>query len=170
MSGQAQQAREALGARLRDLRKDAGLTGRALAALAGWDLAKISRIEHGRRTAKEADIRIWCLHCDAEDEIPELIATVRNINIMWLEWRRTLRTGTKIRQQHSLGLYERTKVFRVYQPTVVWGTLQTAAYATASSAKSWISTESLTISTEVSPPVWNANSFSTTATDATTSS
>lgn len=131
MSNQAQQAREALGARLCDLRKDAGLTGLALAALSGWDLSKISRIEHGRRTANEADLRTWCRHCDAEDEIPELIATVRNINAMWLEWRRTLKTGTKIRQQHSLDLYEQTRVFRVYQPAVVWGTLQTAAYATA---------------------------------------
>jgi hypothetical protein len=46
---------------------------------------------------------------------------------MWLEWRRPLKTGAKIRQQHSLDLYEQTRVFRVYQPAVVWGTLQTAA-------------------------------------------
>ncbi|WP_083983296.1 helix-turn-helix domain-containing protein [Actinomadura hibisca] len=131
MSHQAQQAREALGARLRDLRKDAGLTGRALAALAGWHLSKVSRIEHGKRTANENDIRIWCRHCNAGDQIPELIATVRNINAMWLEWRRTLQTGTKLRQQHSINLYEQTKVFRVYHPALVWGTLQTAEYATA---------------------------------------
>lgn len=131
MSHQAQQAREALGARLRDLRKDAGLTGRALAAMAGWHLSKVSRIEHGKRTANENDIRIWCRHCNAEDQIPELIATVRSINAMWLEWRRTLQTGTKLRQQHSINLYEQTKVFRVYHPALVWGTLQTAEYATA---------------------------------------
>ncbi|TDD68844.1 helix-turn-helix domain-containing protein [Actinomadura rubrisoli] len=131
MSSQAQQAREAFGARLRDLRKDAGLTGRALAALAGWHLSKVSRIEHGKRAANENDIRIWCRHCNAEDHILELIATVRNINAMWLEWRRTLQTGTKIRQQHSISLYEQTRVFRVYHPALVWGTLQTAEYATA---------------------------------------
>jgi transcriptional regulator with XRE-family HTH domain len=132
VSNQAQQARTALGARLRDLRKDAGLTGRALAALAGWQLSKVSRIEHGQRNASEDDIRAWCLHCGVQDQIPDLIATVRNIEAMWIEWRRTLRTGTKIRQQQSIGLYEKTNVFRVYQPNVIWGTLQTAEYAHAS--------------------------------------
>ncbi|MCD0452489.1 helix-turn-helix domain-containing protein [Actinocorallia sp. API 0066] len=83
MSTQAQQAREAFGARLRDLRRDAGLTGRALAASAGWHLSKISRIEHGRRSASEDDIRAWCRVTGAEDQIPELIATIRNIEAMW---------------------------------------------------------------------------------------
>lgn len=132
MFNQAQQARDAFGARLRDLRKDAGLTGRALAELAGWQLSKVSRIEHGRRSASEDDVRAWCRHCDAEDQLPDLIATVRNIEAMWLEWRRTLRTGVKVRQQQSVGLYEKTHVFRIYQPSVVWGTLQTAEYAAAS--------------------------------------
>jgi transcriptional regulator with XRE-family HTH domain len=131
VSNQAQQAREALGARLRDFRKDAGLTGRALANLAGWQLSKVSRIEHGQRKASEDDIRAWCRHCGAEDQIPDLIATVRHIEAMWLEWRRTLRTGTKVRQGQSLSLYEKTHVFRVFHPNVVWGTLQTAEYAAA---------------------------------------
>jgi len=131
VSSQAQQARQALGARLRELRKDAGLTGRALAAAAGWQLSKVSRIEHGRRSAAEDDIRVWCLHTQAEDQIPDLIATARNTEAMWLEWRRTLRTGTKIRQQQFIGLYEQTQIFRVYNPTVVWGTLQTVEYAEA---------------------------------------
>lgn len=131
MSNQAQQAREAFGARLRDLRKDAGLTGRALADLTGWQLSKISKIEHGKQNASEDDIRAWCRHSNAEDQIPDLIATVRHIETMWLEWRRTLQTGVKVRQQRSLSLYRKTKVFRVYHPTVVWGTLQTAEYAAA---------------------------------------
>jgi transcriptional regulator with XRE-family HTH domain len=129
VSNQAQEARDALGARLRDLRKDAGLTGRALANLAGWQLSKISRIEHGRRNASEEDIRAWCRHCGVEDQIPDLIATVRHIEVMWLEWRRTLRSGTKARQGQSLSLYRKTRVFRVYHPNLVWGTLQTAEYA-----------------------------------------
>ena len=67
----------------------------------------------------------------AEDQIPDLVAAVRNIEAMWLEWRRTLQTGTRIRQQQSLALYRKTRVFRVYHPTVVWGSLQTAEYAAA---------------------------------------
>ncbi|MGH4013071.1 MAG: helix-turn-helix domain-containing protein [Pseudonocardiaceae bacterium] len=131
MSNKAQQAREAFGTRLRDLRKDAGLTGRALADLTGWQLSKISKIEHGKQNASENDIREWCRHSNAEDQIPNLIATVRHIETMWLEWRRTLQTGVKVRQQRSLSLYRKTTIFRVYSPTVVWGTLQTAEYAAA---------------------------------------
>ena len=131
MSNEARQAREAFGARLRDLRKDAGLTGRALADLTGWQLSKISKIEHGKQNASEDDIRVWCRHSKVEDQIPDLIATVRHIETMWLEWRRTLRTGVKVRQQRSLSLYRKTKIFRVYHPTLVWGTLQTAEYAAA---------------------------------------
>lgn len=131
MSSQAQQAREAFGARLRELRKDAGLTGRALAALAGWHLSKVSRLEHGQRGASEDDIRTWCEHTHSEAQVPELIATVRNIEAMWMEFRRTLSTGTKLRQQQSISLYEQTQLFRVYHPNLVWGTLQTAEYAAA---------------------------------------
>lgn len=54
------QAREALGKRLRDLRRDAGLTGRGLAVLAGWHSSKVSKIEDGRQGPSEEDIRAWC--------------------------------------------------------------------------------------------------------------
>jgi hypothetical protein len=131
VSKQAQEAREAFGARLRDLRKDAGLTGCALADLTGWQLSKISKIEHGKQNASENDIRTWCRHSNTEDQILDLIATVRHIETMWLEWRHTLQTGVNVRQQRSLSLYRKTKIFRVYHPTVVWGTLQTAEYAAA---------------------------------------
>ncbi|WP_424232339.1 helix-turn-helix domain-containing protein [Actinophytocola sp.] len=47
LSSPAQQAREALGARLREIRKGAGLTGRALAVGIGCHFTKVSRIENG---------------------------------------------------------------------------------------------------------------------------
>ncbi|MEV1245065.1 helix-turn-helix transcriptional regulator [Nonomuraea sp. NPDC049750] len=129
MSIEAQRAREALGGRLRELRRDAGLTGRALAALTGWQLSKISKIEHGKQTATEGDIRLWCRHCHGEEAVPDLVAAVRNIESLWMEWRRALRTGTRQRQQRSLDLYEKTHTIRVYNPNMIWGTLQTAEYA-----------------------------------------
>ncbi|MGH3900805.1 MAG: helix-turn-helix domain-containing protein [Pseudonocardiaceae bacterium] len=85
MSNAVHQARETLGYRLRDLRKDAGLTGRGLATLAGWNSSKISKIEYGKQTPTEDDIRVWCHHCQAHDQIPDLIATVRNIEAMYTE-------------------------------------------------------------------------------------
>jgi hypothetical protein len=58
-----------------------------------------------------------------------LIATVRHIEELWLEWRRQLRAGAEPRQRKALPVYAKTKVFRIWHPTVVWGTLQTAEYA-----------------------------------------
>ncbi|WP_324616234.1 helix-turn-helix transcriptional regulator [Streptomyces sp. ERV7] len=47
-SSSAQAAREGVAARLRELRMDAGLTGRDLAVLAGWHASKSSRIEKAK--------------------------------------------------------------------------------------------------------------------------
>ena len=45
-----QRAREALGLRLRELRRDAHLTGRQLAASQGWHPSKVSKVEGGKQT------------------------------------------------------------------------------------------------------------------------
>jgi len=66
------QAREALGHRLRDLRKDAGLTGRQLALAAGWHNSKVSKIEYGRQTPTEDDIRLWCRETDSVNQVDDL--------------------------------------------------------------------------------------------------
>ena len=51
-----QRAREALGIKLRELRRDARLTGRQLAERNGWHPSKISKIEGGKQTPVEADL------------------------------------------------------------------------------------------------------------------
>ncbi|MER6097258.1 helix-turn-helix transcriptional regulator [Streptomyces sp. NPDC001728] len=130
MSTEAQAQREALGARLRGFRKDAGYSsGRAFAAATGWQESKVSRIENGRQNASEDDIRVWCELTHTQDQAGDLIATVRHIEELWLEWRRQLQSGAEPRQRKALPVYARTKVFRIWHPTVVWGTLQTAEYA-----------------------------------------
>ena len=83
------QAREALGARLRELRAEANLTARALAAACDWHFTKISKIEHGTRSPSEHDIRRWCQACDADAHVPDLIATARAIESMYVEWNDT---------------------------------------------------------------------------------
>ncbi|GII90628.1 helix-turn-helix domain-containing protein [Sinosporangium siamense] len=130
MSSQVQQAREAFGARLRDLRKDARLTGRALASQSGIHFTKVSRIEHGRQSPSEDDVRAWCRACDAENQESDLIATLRGIEGMWLEWQRQLRGSLKRFQEKSFPLYEATARFRVYESDVIPGILQTAEYCT----------------------------------------
>lgn len=131
MSTPARQAREALGARLREIRKDARLTGRALAASTGWHYSLVSKIEHGAINISEHHVREWCRACIAEDELDDLIATVRSIDTMFVEWRRQLRSGTKHRQNASIKFEAETKLFRVFEPLMIPGLLQTAEYAQA---------------------------------------
>jgi transcriptional regulator with XRE-family HTH domain len=125
------QAREALGQRLRDARKDAGLTGRRLATLAGWHSSKVSKIEYGKQTPSEDDIRVWCLHSGAPEQAADLIVTARDIEAMYVEWRRRLRTGTKARQEKSISIESETELLRWYEPVLVPGLLHTAEYAAA---------------------------------------
>ncbi|WP_230414885.1 helix-turn-helix domain-containing protein [Micromonospora tarapacensis] len=131
MTAPVKQAREALGVRLREIRKDAGLTGRALADHCRWHYTKISKLEHGTQTPSEADMRAWCQACGAEDQIPDLVATVRAIESMYIEWQRQLRAGLKQTHVSSVPMYERTKLFRGYENTVIPGLFHTAEYAAA---------------------------------------
>jgi transcriptional regulator with XRE-family HTH domain len=125
------QARESLGARLREMRKDARLSGRALAAAMSWHFTKVSKIENGDRSPSEVDIRAWCAACGAEDQIPDLIATVRHVASMYHEYRRQMQAGMKYLTESSVPLYEQTSLFRIYDTTVVPGLFTTAEYAAA---------------------------------------
>ncbi|WP_433758821.1 helix-turn-helix domain-containing protein [Nocardia sp. CA-135398] len=122
-------AREALGARLRELRRRSGITGRRLASLSGWHPSKVSKIEYGRIKPSESDIRAYCDHANAADQLEDLLATLYNIDTAYLEWRRILATGVKRRQQKSVKLEAEANNLRVYTTQVVPGLLQTAEYA-----------------------------------------
>ena len=124
-----QQAVQALGIRLRDLRRDAGLTGRELATSCGWVPSKVSKIELGKQIPSEDDIRDWCVACQFPSEISDLVAAVRSIDAQYMDWRRSLKTGTRRRQRANIDAYEKTRLIRAWEPTVIPGLLQTAPYA-----------------------------------------
>ncbi|MFJ7202350.1 helix-turn-helix domain-containing protein [Streptomyces sp. NPDC098789] len=130
-SSSAQAAREALAARLGDLRLDAGLTGRELASRAGWSTAKASRIENAKTPPSDADIKAWCIACGAADQTADLIAANRSADSMYVDWRRKQRTGLRRLQESAVPLFERTRRFRVYCSNVVPGLIQTDGYARA---------------------------------------
>lgn len=128
-SSSAKEAQRALGARLREIRKDAGLSGRALAAATAQHFTRVSKIENGVQPPSDGDIRVWCLACGADDQIQDLIATARGVESAYLEFRRQARAGMKrVLGAHTLPLYERTSRFRIYEHNVIPGLFQTAAY------------------------------------------
>lgn len=123
------ESKEALGLRLKDIRKDARLTGRQLATLTGWHFTKVSKIEHGRTMPSESDLEAWCFHCMAQAELPDLIATTRAIEKAYAELRRLHRTGTARYQRDLLDRTAKGRRFRVFTVNLVPGAFQTPAYA-----------------------------------------
>ncbi|MGW7579765.1 helix-turn-helix domain-containing protein [Kitasatospora sp. NPDC054768] len=124
-------ARKALAERLRDVRRDAGITGRELSRRCGWHPAKTSRIQDGKAAPSDDDIRAWCRACDAPDQADDLIAASRAVDSMYVEWRRLEKAGLRHAQDSVLDLYRRTRHFRVYAHRVVPGMLQTREYTRA---------------------------------------
>lgn len=130
MPSSVQAARQALGRRLREIRQDAGLSGRALAELCTWHFTKVSKLENGVTTPSTQDLNLWCLHCDAQAQLPDLVATMRGIERMYVELRRLMRAGAARYQEKFLANEAAAKRHRVFTMFMVPGALQTRAYAT----------------------------------------
>lgn len=130
-SSSVQRARQVLADRLAELRADARLTGRGLAGRCGWHASKVSRIENAVTPPSAEDIGLWARHCGAAEQIPDLVASLRAVEGMWIEWRRMEHAGLRQAQAARLPLYERTRNFRSYSSWLVPGMIQTPAYSEA---------------------------------------
>lgn len=127
MTTDFQQAREALGRRLRELR--GGKTQRELAALLEWPQAKVSKLETGRQTATVDDLTAWAEATGRPERAEELAARLQGLETRTRSWRRQLRAGHRPVQDVLTIEYERTAEFRVWQGAMVVGILQTPDYA-----------------------------------------
>ncbi len=123
------EARIALGHRLRELRQHANLSGRQLAELVSWPASKISKLENGRQTPSDDDIRAWTRATDSEGETEALLASLHTLEVQHAEWRRILQAGLRPRQNELADLDQKIRLFRVFESTVIPGLLQTAEYA-----------------------------------------
>src|SRR5439155_19352082 len=121
--GSVQQARDALGLRLRELRLDARLSGRQLAERLAWPASKVSKIELGRQTPTESDIHAWADATAARNAAPDLIASLRTLETLYAEWRRQFRTGARARQLSILQLETSVSVIRAFEPALIPGLL-----------------------------------------------
>ncbi|MBO1415237.1 helix-turn-helix transcriptional regulator [Streptomyces sp. FH025] len=127
----SESARRAFGTQLKELRRDAHLSGVELAQRCGWHKTKVSKIEHGTQSPTEEDIRRWAAACAVEGQTPELIAMSREIEQMWTDYKRWHRPGMKRLQFQAMDLYAKTKLLRVYESLFIPGFLQTVEYAKA---------------------------------------
>ncbi|MBT2505493.1 helix-turn-helix transcriptional regulator [Streptomyces sp. ISL-98] len=129
MSTDFQQARIALGARLRELRTEAGLTVRGLAAECGWAPSKISKLENGKQTATPADVEAWAAGVGRPESAAELKGRLAGLESTYRSWRRQLAGGHRGVQDALGAQHERTRVFRGFTASVVPGVFQTPEYA-----------------------------------------
>ncbi|MFE6398920.1 helix-turn-helix domain-containing protein [Streptomyces alboflavus] len=127
-SSSAEQARKDLAARLGEIRLDAGLKGSELAQRLGWYPSKVSRIQSGTTSPSADDIRAWCTACDARDRAADMVQRLRDVEGMFVEWRRMERAGLRHAQESVRPLFERTTRFRAYSSWFVPGLIQSRAY------------------------------------------
>ncbi|KDA40556.1 XRE family transcriptional regulator [Frankia sp. B2] len=107
------------------------MSGRQLAESLSWPPSKVSKLENGRQTPTDDDIRGWTEATGSQAETEALLAALHTLEVQHAEWQRILRTGLKPRQQELIEWDERTRLFRAFEATVIPGLLQTAEYARA---------------------------------------
>ncbi|MEV5182880.1 helix-turn-helix transcriptional regulator [Streptomyces werraensis] len=132
MSTDYQQAREALGLRLRELRLTAagdGLTGTQLAQRLGWPHSKVYKLEGGRQTATRDDLRAWAEAVGQPGAFEELAARLKGFESHIRSWRRQLAAGHRPVQDTWNVAVDRARTIHAWEESVVPGMLQTADYA-----------------------------------------
>ncbi|WP_432247722.1 helix-turn-helix domain-containing protein [Streptomyces sanyensis] len=131
MTTDFQTAREALGARLRELRTEAGLEGKDLAEQLGWQASKVSRLQNGKQTPSREDLIAWARAIrrpEAEAELCGLLAGL-DMKQRHRSWRKQLAGGHRGRQEIAVRQTQDTRLIRGLEVSRVPGLFQTPEYA-----------------------------------------
>jgi hypothetical protein len=91
----------------------------------------VSKLENGRQTPTDEDIRGWTRITGSEAEAGALLASLHTLETQYAEWQRQLRGGLRPHQHELAELDAKTQMFRVFEPATIPGLLQTAEYARA---------------------------------------
>jgi transcriptional regulator with XRE-family HTH domain len=124
-----QQAREALGARLRELRTETGLNGKDFAGRLGWQRSKVSRLENGKQTATDADVEAWARAAEQPGEAAELRRALRTLETAYRSWRRQLSAGHRAVQDGHRVQEAQAETVHIFEPGIIPGIFQTPDYA-----------------------------------------
>ncbi|MER5472527.1 helix-turn-helix transcriptional regulator [Streptomyces sp. NPDC002685] len=129
MSTDYQQAREALGARLRELRTETGLNGKEFAGRLGWQRSKVSRLENGKHTATEADVEAWARGAGQSDVVDELKRSLRGLETAYRSWKRQLAAGHRAVQEGHVVQEAQAETIHLFESGIIPGVFQTPEYA-----------------------------------------
>lgn len=129
MSNDFQSARIALGARLRELRAEAGFDGKGIAAALGWQRSKVSRLENGKQTPSQSDLTQWAQAVGHPDLATELTGRLSGLETHYRSWRRQLAGGRAARQELAIVETAATQVIRGVEVARIPGLFQTPEYA-----------------------------------------
>jgi transcriptional regulator with XRE-family HTH domain len=122
---------------LKQLRREAGLTGQSLARRCNMSQSKISKIENGRVTPSIVDVERMLRALNAPAELVHEIGTLaRNANTEWQDIRASWRRGLEKRQAELAALETASTQLRYFLPSMITGLLGTPAYVRASVAYS----------------------------------
>ncbi|SCD46316.1 helix-turn-helix domain-containing protein, partial [Streptomyces sp. PpalLS-921] len=134
MSTDFQTARDALGARLRELRLSGPggrLTGPQLSERLGWPHSKIYKLENGRQTATAADLQAWAEATGQPDAVADLHSRLKGLESHVRSWRRQLATGHRPVQDAITAEHSRTTTLYIWENALIPGMVQTPDYARA---------------------------------------
>lgn len=129
MSTDFQAGREALGARLHELRAGTGLNGKDFAARLGWPASKVSRLQNGKQTPSVADLEAWATASGHPEAVGELKGRLSGLETTYRSWRRQLVAGHRARQEQGIAETTITSLIRGVETVRVPGLFQTPEYA-----------------------------------------
>lgn len=125
--------RQRLAGRLRDLRAATGLSGNRFAARISWTQSKVSRLETGKQIPNDADLDAWTRATNAsEEQVQELLDLRTLARVEYATWRDVATRGEgglAGRQADYAEQEQQVSRFAEYQPGMIPGIVQTAAYA-----------------------------------------
>lgn len=98
MSSDYQSGRVALGARMRELRTEAGLNGKDFAERLGWQRSMVSRLENGKQTPSRDDLAAWAEAAGRADVIAELAGRLAGLETRYRSLRKEYSNGHRARR------------------------------------------------------------------------
>lgn len=120
--------RRRLGAELRRLREQAGLSGRQLAEQINISQSKVSRIESAATIPTIPEVNSWATVVGASVSVAENLLVLANAAYTEVHPWDVAMHGRPHLQDDIQDLENRTGVKRIYEPSLVPGLLQTAEY------------------------------------------